>query len=102
MRDYSPIARRVLDAGYAFIIEASGKPRIVILEPVDLGEEGMDTAGIIKAAKAMGCKDKDSLANLQFGALSHSEPSKVSVYFPNQGGAREYAALLDELLAEEV
>lgn len=102
MRDYSPLAIRVFDAGFTFVVDAGGKPHIARSAPVELGEEAMDTAGIIEAALAIGCTDNESLSTLQFGARSHSNPPKVSVFYPNHRGAREYATTLDGILDEEV
>lgn len=102
MRDYSALATKVFEAGFTFVVDGDGKPHIATLEPIDMGPEGMDTHGIIDAAREMGCTDEDSLFTLQFGARSHSNPPKVSVYYPNHGGAREHAAQLDELLEKEM
>jgi hypothetical protein len=46
MRDYTPIARKVFDAGYTFTVGADGKPHITVLEDIDMGENGMDTSDL--------------------------------------------------------
>ena len=101
-KDYSPLAQLVLRAGHTFEVNEEGKPFIRQLKAIDYTEEDIDFTTVISLALANSCEDNAIIWAMTYGARSHSDPPKNSVFFPNHAGARKNPEGVQAVLEPEI
>jgi hypothetical protein len=99
MDDYSEAGRRVLEAGYTFYVDETGKPHISRLEKTVVD---MATGKIQVLAREAGIEDEAALDALDTGTRSNAAVPEVTCWFPNHNGAFQNKAEVSKHMAAEV
>jgi hypothetical protein len=93
MDDYSEVGKKVLEAGYTFRVEDTGKPHISRLERTMVD---MNTGKIQTLAREAGIEDEGALDALDTGARSNANVPEVTCFFPNHNGVFQNKAKVSE------